>query len=119
MKKKYAIGLDIGGTHITSAVIDVMDMKVYGNSLHKESFDSNLPTVQVMDIWEKAIRTSWDNSGVEELTGMAVCMPGPFDYVNGTCWIKGQAKYEHFYGLNVRELIREKLNFGDYFQFLF
>lgn len=119
MNKKYAVGLDIGGTHITAAVIDITDMKVIDFSLHKESFDSNLPVEEVMTIWEKAIRTSIESSKVEKTTGLAVCMPGPFDYTNGICWIKDQSKYEYFYGLNVRDLFKEKLNLSNDFPIFF
>lgn len=119
MNKEYALGLDVGGTHITAAVIDINEMKVLDFSVHKESFDSNLPVAAVMAIWEKAIRTSWKDSGVEKLEGLAVCMPGPFDYESGTCWIKGQAKYEHFYSLNIRKLIQERLHFSDDLPILF
>lgn len=119
MNKKYAVGLDIGGTHITAAVIDIVDMKVIDFSVHKESFDSNMPVDEVMTIWEKAITTSIESSKVEKTTGLAVCMPGPFDYTNGVCWIKGQSKYEHFYGLNVRDLFKDKLNLSNDFPILF
>lgn len=119
MNREYALGLDVGGTHITAAVIAINEMKVLDFSVHKESFDSNLPAVGVLDIWEKAIRTSWKNSGVEKVEGLAICMPGPFDYANGICWIKGQAKYEHFYSLNIRELIRKRLNLSDDLPILF
>lgn len=119
MKKEYAVGLDIGGTHITAGVIDITNMEVLESSMHKESFDSNLPVDQVLNIWEKAIRTSWDNSGVETMTGIVVCMPGPFDYGNGVCWIKGQSKYEHFYGLNIADLLRDKLKLPNDFKILF
>ena len=30
-------------------------------------------------------------------------MPGPFDYVKGICYIRGVAKYENLYGLNISE----------------
>ena len=119
MKKTYAIGLDIGGTHITAAVIDIVAMKVLDSSLHKEFFDSNLPAVEVMDIWESAIRISWANSGIKELEGIAISIPGPFDYANGICWIKDQTKYENFHGLNIRNLIQERLNLSDDFPILF
>ncbi|MFH7000166.1 ROK family protein [Flavobacterium sp. FlaQc-57] len=119
MNKEYAVGLDIGGTHITAAVIDIVDMKVMDFSVHKESFDSNMPVNEVMDIWEKAIRTSFKNSKVEKTSGLAVCMPGPFDYTNGVCWIKEQSKYEHFYGLNVRDLFLDKLDLSGDFPILF
>ncbi|MCC9070664.1 ROK family protein [Flavobacterium sp. F-65] len=119
MNKEYAVGLDIGGTHITAAVIDIVGMKVIDFSVHKESFDSNMPVEEVMSIWEKAITSSIESSKVEKTTGLAVCMPGPFDYANGVCWIKGQSKYEHFYGLNVRDLFKDKLNLSSDFPILF
>lgn len=119
MNTEYAVGLDIGGTHITAAVIDIVNMKVIDSSLHKESFDSNMPVEEVMTIWEKAIRTAVEGSKVEKTTGLAVCMPGPFDYTTGVCWIKGQSKYEHFYGLNVRDLFQDKLNLSSDFPIFF
>lgn len=119
MEKEYAIGMDVGGTHITSAVIDVTDMKVLKPSVHKESFDSNLPVNQVMDFWEKAIRLSLKNSGIENFSGIAVCMPGPFDYEKGISMIKGQDKYENFYGLNIGDLLRKRLNLPDDFSVFF
>ncbi|KQW98605.1 ROK family protein [Flavobacterium sp. Root420] len=117
--KEYAVGIDIGGTHITAAIIDIVSMKLIDFSLHKESFDSNLPVNQVMSIWEKVIRISVENSKVKEIKGLAVCMPGPFDYTNGLCWIKDQSKYEHFYGLNVRYLFQGSLNLSSEFPILF
>jgi glucokinase len=119
MNTSYAIGLDIGGTHITAAVINKTEMKVIDFSLYKESFDSNLPVEQVMDIWKRVINTSIESSKVTDITGLAVCMPGPFDYEKGICWIKDQSKYEHFYGLNVRDLLLESLNLSKDFPVLF
>lgn len=119
MEKKYAIGMDVGGTHITSAVIDVTNMKVLDYSVHKESFNSNLPVNQVMDFWEKSIRLSLENSAIKKINGITVCIPGPFDYENGISMIKGQAKYENFYGLNVSDLIRERLSLPDDFNVFF
>lgn len=119
MNTPYAIGLDIGGTHITAAVINKTDMKVLDFSLCKESFNSNLPADQVMNIWKKVISTALENSKIKDITGIAVCMPGPFDYEKGISWIKDQSKYEYFYGLNVRELLLESLNFSKDFPVLF
>lgn len=119
MKNIFAIGLDVGGSHITAGVIAVNEMKLLESSLSKESFDSNIPVDQVLDIWERVIRTSCKNSGIEEFSGISVCMPGPFDYKNGICWIKGQTKYEHFYGLDVRKLIKDRLDLATDFPVFF
>lgn len=53
MNTSHAIGLDIGGTHITAAVVNKTEMKVLDYSLCKESFDSNMPADEVMKIWKK------------------------------------------------------------------
>ncbi|MCM0666026.1 ROK family protein [Flavobacterium tyrosinilyticum] len=119
MNTSHAIGLDIGGTHITAAVIDKAEMKVLDFSICKESFDSNMPADQVMSIWKKVISTAIENSKIKDIKGIAICMPGPFDYKNGICWIKDQSKYEHFYGLNIRELLLETLDFPADFPVLF
>ncbi|MHC0445844.1 ROK family protein [Flavobacterium sp. 3-218] len=119
MNTSHAIGLDIGGTHITAAVINKTDMKVLDFSLYKESFDSNKSVAEVMNIWKKVICTAIENSKIKDITGIAVCMPGPFDYKNGICWIKDQSKYEHFYGLNIRELLLQTLGFPADFPVLF
>ncbi|EJG03549.1 ROK family protein [Flavobacterium sp. F52] len=119
MNTSHAIGLDIGGTHITAAVINKTEMKVLDFSLCKESFDSNRPVDEVMNIWKKVISTSIENSKIKDITGIAICMPGPFDYKTGICWIKDQSKYEHFYGLNIRELLLETLGFPADFPVLF
>lgn len=119
MNKEYAVGIDIGGTHITTAIIDINNMQLIDLSLHKEFFDSNMPVDEVMSIWEKSIRTSIENSKVENVMGLSVCMPGPFDYENGICWIKDQSKYEHFYGLNVRYLFQGTLNLSSEFPIFF
>ncbi len=36
-------------------------------------------------------------------------MPGPFDYEKGISFIKDQNKYESLYGLNVKEMMAERL----------
>ena len=69
MNTSYAIGLDIGGTHITAGVINKTEMKVIDSSIYKESFNSNLPVNQVMDFWEKSIRTSLENSAIKNIRG--------------------------------------------------
>lgn len=37
-------------------------------------------------------------------------MPGPFDYERGISLMKGMEKYDSLYGLDIREILSEKLN---------
>lgn len=119
MEKRFAIAMDVGGSHITSAIVDLSEMKVFEESLFKVSFDSNLPTAEVMDFWENAIRTLLEKSEVGKLSGIAMAVPGPFDYEDGTCWIKDQDKYDNFYGLNIKDLLRERFDFDLDFPIVF
>ncbi|OOG68063.1 ROK family protein [Flavobacterium sp. A45] len=115
MGKRFAIGMDVGGSHITAAIIDINEMKIIDGSVSKVSFDSNLPVKMVMDYWENAIRTLCKNMQVEKLSGIALAIPGPFDYEKGTFWIKDQNKYDNFYGLNIKDLLRERFAFDSDF----
>lgn len=119
MEKRFAIAMDVGGSHITSAIVDLSEMKVFEESLFKVSYDSNLPTAEVMAFWENAIRTLLEKSEVGKLSGIALAVPGPFDYDDGTCWIKDQDKYENFYGLNIKDLLRERFDFDLDFPIVF
>ena len=40
---------------------------------------------------------------VNEVKAIGIAIPGPFDYVNGICLIKGVAKYENLYGFNIAD----------------
>ena len=41
---------------------------------------------------------------------IGIAMPGPFDYENGICYIKGLDKYESLFNLNVKEMLAQQLN---------
>ena len=53
----------------------------------------------------------------ETVKGIGFAMPGPFDYVKGICYIRGVAKYENLYGINVGEAIAEALKVPDGFSY--
>jgi glucokinase len=52
---------------------------------------------------------------LENVRGIGFAMPGPFDYVKGISYIKGVAKYENLYGVNVMEAVSSGLNVSDDF----
>lgn len=111
--------MDVGGSHITAAIIDINQMKIVEGSVSKVSYNSNLPVKMVMDYWENAIRSICEKSQVKKLSGIAMAIPGPFDYEKGTFWIKDQNKYDNFYGLNIKDLLRERFGFDQDFPIVF
>jgi predicted NBD/HSP70 family sugar kinase len=47
----------------------------------------------------------YQKSGGYKLKGIAVAMPGPFDYERGISLMRGGNKYEALYGLNIKEAL--------------
>ncbi len=117
--KNYILSIDVGGTHITAAVVDMDKKEIISSSTYKEEFNSNEDKDAVLDYWQNAINNSLEKSGVKKLTGIGISMPGPFNYTEGVCWIKDQDKYKNFYGVNIRQEVITKLSLPEDFPVLF
>ncbi|MCO4292356.1 ROK family protein [Solitalea sp. MAHUQ-68] len=109
MKKKYAVGVDIGGSHITSAVIDLENGSIVQNSQSRMRVNAQGTPENIIAVWSECINTSIDLIGRENITGVGIAMPGPFDYDLGISYIKDQNKYDLLFGLNIKELLAKSL----------
>lgn len=98
---EYSIGVDIGGSHITCALIDLEKNEIIRETLTEMPVDNQGEAHEIIETWSKAIRRSMRNIDSGQIKGIGFAMPGPFDYVNGICLIKGIPKYEKLYGINV------------------
>jgi glucokinase len=114
MKKNIAIGADIGGSHITCAAIDLDSGKILRDTLSERTVNNQAPA-DIIGVWADALIGSLKKVPFENVKGIGFAMPGPFDYVKGICYIKGVAKYENLYGINVTEAIARKLQVTDDF----
>ena len=113
MKKKIAIGSDIGGSHITCQLFDLECHQFIGNARVRKSVDSNSSAPGILDIWANAIREAAGDFRLSELEGIGFAMPGPFDYHNGIAWFENVEKFDHLYGVNVRSEILVRLELED------
>jgi glucokinase len=102
MARQYVIGVDIGGTHCTSALIDLQQKKIVPSTLNSTAINANGSSKEIIAAWSDCITIA-----KQDFTIDAVClaMPGPFDYEAGISLIQGQNKYDHLYGLNIKELL--------------
>lgn len=98
---RYVIASDIGGTHITAAVIDTELWKVMEDSICRHHVDSHADAKSILSAWatpfQHVIR---NNANAASLIGIA--MPGPFDYENGISRMRDQDKYDNLYGMDIR-----------------
>lgn len=107
MKDNIILGVDIGGSHITAALVDVESGRILDSSSFREKIESQGEASGIIRSWCGVIRRSL-RSGAHS-GKIAVAMPGPFDYANGISHMKGMGKYEALYGLDVRSLIFAEL----------
>lgn len=110
MKKNLAIGADIGGSHITSAVIDLVSGEIMRETISERSVNNQASSHEIIGVWADAITGSLKHLPPENVKGIGFAMPGPFDYVKGICYIKGVAKYENLFGINVHDAIASALS---------
>ena len=102
------LGVDIGGSHITTALIDMQRKVLLPHSLWRAHIDSHGSAEDIIGGWADIMQQSMGNAN--GLTRIGIAMPGPFDYESGISLIKGLHKYESLYGLNVKELLAKRLH---------
>ena len=110
MEQNTAIGVDIGGSHISCAAVDLVSYRVLKETLTEAEVNNKAQADEIIGIWANTLSGAMKKIRHGKLKGIGFGMPGPFDYVKGISYIKGVAKYEHLYGCNVREEILAKLN---------
>jgi len=101
-----AIGADIGGTHITAGLVDLEKKIILPGTIVRTKVDSHASSEDIIKIWAGAII---DAGKEHQVNKVSLAIPGPFDYEHGICLIKNQDKYENLYGLNIKNLLSEKL----------
>lgn len=115
MNKNFAIGTDIGGSHISCAAIDLGSGKIIRETITERSVDNQASAGEIIGTWSGALSTVLAKVPMENVKGIGFAMPGPFDYVKGISYIRGVAKYENLYGLNITEAISGNLGINDGF----
>ena len=108
MKSNYACGVDIGGSHVTAAIIETISNSIVPGSVNRSRIDASRSADDIVKDWTAIIKQSL-SAVKEQKVNVGIAMPGPFDYEDGISFIKGQHKYEALYNVNVKELLAETL----------
>lgn len=107
MKKAY-IALDVGGTSISASVVsddgrfltEVKDYEAHSNLSPNEIFDN------IASIINEQFSIAGDN-----ICGVGIAFPGPFDYENGISLMREIGKFDNIYGMNLRDELIKRLIF--------
>jgi glucokinase len=109
MQNSIVAGADIGGSHITVALVDLKSRTVIKDSFVREHVNAHGQVNEILTSWSNAIKKVFSNDRLLNKK-IGIAMPNPVDYEKGICYIKGIDKYDALYGLNLKELLAEHLN---------
>jgi glucokinase len=108
--RNIVLGVDIGGSHITAAVINLKNRALVENTWYRNRIDANGTASEILNGWANTIRQCMAAYHIKPAK-IKIAIPGPMDYKTGTCLIKEQNKFRSLYGLNIKKLLAEEINF--------
>ncbi|HYF68248.1 MAG TPA: ROK family protein [Ohtaekwangia sp.] len=103
------VGIDIGGTHISAALVNLKTRALVPNSLRRRDVDSGSEAKEIIRHWSEIIQEVAGTQNPKSIR-IGIAMPGPFNYEEGISMIKDQGKFKALYGLNVKELLAQHLS---------
>lgn len=106
--EKAVLGVDVGGSHITAAIVDTLERSVLKHSLVRKKIDPHASAEEIIGVWTATLKAAEQAFGYK-CTHLAVSMPGPFDYENGISFIKGMHKYDALYGQDIKQLFAGRM----------
>lgn len=107
--KRYAIGADIGGSHISCALVDLIKGCIVDTSRSEREIDNQSSANDILDGWKEALKQAITGVDPDNLSGIGFAMPGPFAYDKGIALFEKVAKFEKLYGVNVQRELATRL----------
>ena len=104
------IGVDIGGSHISSASLNLKSGELSLNDLEESSLDTSASAEHLISAWSAVIRATANGS---ENFQLGIAMPGPYDYSAGISLIQDQGKMKALYKLSVKNLLVDSLGISE------
>ena len=102
------LGVDIGGSHITTALVDLSTRSLVAHSLRRETVDSEQDAEEIFTRWARLIEESFSGLDLPSKK-IGIAIPGPFDYEQGISLMHEQRKFSALYRLNIREALSQRL----------
>ena len=109
--KRYSIGCDIGGSHISCGIVDVGSGEIEDKSLISVKVDNASASDVIVQAWADGINICKQQLAKEgEFLGIGIAIPGPFDYENGIgLYDNSNQKFVYLKNVNLRNELSESL----------
>ncbi len=88
--------LEIGGTHVTAALVDPLEGRITGRT--RTPLDADGDAEAILD----TVRRCADGLPVPPGARWGVAVPGPFDYAKGVALFEDVGKFDALYGMDMR-----------------
>lgn len=85
--RKIVLGADIGGSHITTTMIDLDRQEEIKGTWSRDRIDSRGSAFEIIESWACTLERSIKLGTIPPLK-INIAMPGPIDYNRGICKIK-------------------------------
>ena len=105
----FVIGIDIGGSHISSAVINQKSNQIVEGTYFSGSVNNKGSKNEIYRQWSEIINQTLAVELSQEVKGIGVAMPGPFQYKTGIALFERNDKYEALYGTCVQSELNNLL----------
>lgn len=105
----YILTADIGGSHLTAGLCNILTNSVIPESIINIEVMSKGSADEILNAWTNALQAVIKTSN-QPIYSLAVAMPGPFDYDKGISYIKGLDKYEAIFGMNIKKQFADALD---------
>ena len=107
--KKYVLGIDIGGSHITAALVDMGSRAILADSFQRRGVNSNNSAEEILSSWCEVIKAVYQGADLKTKQ-IGIAMPGPFDYEAGISLIQDQDKFRSLYQMSIKKELANRLN---------
>jgi glucokinase len=106
MRGTHIVALDIGGSHVTAALVDSDQRDVLIGTRAHVDVDEGAASGVILDTWAKAALQAASAAGRDVIARVGMAMPAPFDYERGVSLM--EHRFRALYGLLVVTLLRER-----------
>ncbi len=102
MNDQITIGVDIGGSHITSAAVNLRSNEILPRTTHSVKIDNKASKEIIFKNWSMAINKTIEAANIVDMANVGFAIPGPFHYKTGVAMFEGgNDKYESLYKVSI------------------
>lgn len=101
----YIIAADIGGSHISSTIINTKNWQIDPAKIIETKVDTFSDKQAIIQGWIQNLQQTAHEGNIRETYQIAIALPGPFDYQKGIFQAHPEGKMGALVGENFRDLL--------------